>query len=172
MIKLKKVLFTLLFVTGNLTGFSQQNQLAAEDFKMLIGCWEGSLTYLDYSTNKPFSMPADLKVKHMEDPNRFSFANIYPKEPHANSVDTLSISADAKYINNETVKSVLRSADGVIEIITEQSGEDGNDNKKATFRFTYVIGREKYTRKKEVQFVGWPGWMLRHEYIYKRKACE
>lgn len=169
---IKQVCLIFLFAVANLIAFSQQKQLAAEDFKLLVGCWEGTLTYLDYSTNKPFSMAADLNVKRMEESNRFSFANIYPKEPHANSVDTVSISADGKFLNSEKVKSVTRSKDGSIEIVTEQLGEDGNDNKKATFKFTYLIGSKLYTHKKEVQFVGSPAWILRHEYIYKPKACE
>ena len=33
------------------------------DFTNLIGCRDGSLTYLDYASNKPFSMPAQMILK-------------------------------------------------------------------------------------------------------------
>jgi 3-methyladenine DNA glycosylase/8-oxoguanine DNA glycosylase len=33
-----------------------------KDFAKLSGTWEGSLTYVDYSTGKPYTMPANLEI--------------------------------------------------------------------------------------------------------------
>ena len=141
-----------------------------KDFDKLVGSWQGSLTYLDYSSGKPYTMSADLVVARIEKTNQFSFSNIYPKETSANSVDTITISKDGKYIDKELVNSRKNLPDGDIEIITEESGKDGNDHKPATIRHTYTFGKTSYKNKKDVQFPGGTEWINRHEYSYKRES--
>ena len=68
----------------------------ANDFSTLSGNWLGSLTYLDYSTGKPFTMQANLEVKKIGESRKFIFLNQYPKESNANSSDTITISNDEK----------------------------------------------------------------------------
>lgn len=158
-----QVFFLLMF---NLS-YSQKTTLLSEDFKIIIGCWQGTLIYLDYTTNKPFSMSANLDIKQIDETNNFSFANIYPEEPHANFIDTILISNHVNIINNESVKSKKKLSNGTLEIITELLGVDGNDNKQAKFKYTYILGKSVYYHKKEVQFVGTSQWITRHEYKYK-----
>ena len=50
-----------------------------KDLKNLIGKWEGTLTYLDYQSDKPYTMPANIEV-NLIDSNNFLYKNIYPKE--------------------------------------------------------------------------------------------
>lgn len=140
-----------------------------KDFCKLSGTWEGSLTYLDYSSGKPYTMPANIEIKRIAKTNKFVFSNIYPNETSANSIDTISISTDGKYIDKELVKSRRKLPNGDIEIITEEFGKDGNDNKPATFRHTYTFGPTTYKNRKDVQFTGETVWINRHEYSYKRK---
>lgn len=141
-----------------------------KDFKKLSGSWSGSLTYLDYKSGKPYTMPADLEVKRLGKNEQFLFSNIYPNEKNANSTDTISISKDGKFIGKEVVKSRRKLFTGDIEIITEESGKDGNDNKPATFRHIYTLGSSTYTNRKDVQFTGETRWINRHEYTYKKKS--
>lgn len=166
------IAFAAAFVFLYSSALSQAALLGANDFKALIGCWQGTLTYLDYTTNKPFSMPANLNIQRVVNTNNFIFANIYPNEPQANSTDSVSISASGKHINKELIKSRRILSDGNTEIVTELLGEDGNDNKKALFKFTYVIGIKLYAHKKEVQFAGRREWILRHEYKYEPRPCD
>ena len=140
-----------------------------KDLEKLSGSWQGSLTYLDYSSGKPYTMPADIEVKRINKTNKFVFSNLYPKEASANSIDTITISTDGEYIDKELVKSRQELANGNIEIITEESGKDGNDNKQATIRHTYTIGKAYFNKRKDVQFVGETEWIKRHEYSYTRK---
>lgn len=141
----------------------------SKDFKNLSGYWKGSLTYLDYSSGKPYTMPADIEIKKINKTNKFVFSNIYPDETSANSIDTIIISTNGKYIDKESVKSRRKLPNGDIEIITEESGNDGNDNKPATFRHTYTIGKTTYKNRKDVQFTGEKEWINRHEYSYTKK---
>ena len=96
------------------------------------------MTYLDYSTGKPYTMPANLDIKRLGKTNKFLFANSYPNEKSANSIDTLSVSKDGKYINKEFIKSRSKLPNGDLEIITEEKEKNGNDNKPATFKHTYT----------------------------------
>jgi len=105
----------------------------------------------------------------MGNTNQFIFSIIYPNETNANSIDTLSISTDGKYIDKELVKSRLTLPNGDIEIITEEFGEDGNDKQPATFKHTYTLGSTTYKKRKDVQFTGEKAWINRHEYSYKKK---
>ena len=170
MIKMKlylTLIITFLVITS--TNAQINPKTLAKDFKTLAGSWQGTLTYLDYSSGKPYTMLADIDIKRIEKTNKFSFSNIYPKEKSANSVDTVTISKDGKYVNKELVKSRHKLPKGKIEIITEESGEDGNDNKPATFRHTYTFGKTTYINRKDVQFIGETKWINRHEYSYTRK---
>ena len=47
-----------------------------KDFYKLSGTWEGSLTYLDYSSGKPYTMPANVEIKRIGKTNKFVFSNI------------------------------------------------------------------------------------------------
>ncbi len=140
------------------------------DFNKLSGTWEGTLTYLDYSSGKPYTMPANLEVKRIGTSSKYVFSNIYPNETSANSIDTISISIDGKYIENELIKSRRKLKNGDIEIITEELGKDGNDDKPATFKHTYTFGLTTYKNRKDIQFLGETVWIKRHEFSYKKKS--
>lgn len=139
-----------------------------KDFQKLTGYWEGTLTYLDYTSGKSFTMRADVEIKRIINKRTFQFSNIYPEESNANSADTVTISKNGDYINSEKIISRKKSKDGSIEIITEESGTDGNDNKNATFRFTYKISSATFSKMKEVKFEDSSEWILRHVYKYQR----
>jgi hypothetical protein len=146
--------------------------VTSKEFKNLIGCWKGSLTYLDYSTNKLFSMPANIIVKDFKSSNLIICSLIYPEEPRANALDTIFISKDGRLLNNEAIKIKRSLNKDSFTIVTEISGIDGNDNKAAILRHTYILGKNSYSVKKEVQFTGQTQWIVRNEYKFIRtKPC-
>lgn len=141
-----------------------------KDLQNISGSWNGSLTYLDYSSGKPYTMAADIEIKRINRTNKFTFSNIYPYETSANSIDTITISKDGKYIDKEFVKSRCKLPNGDIEIITEELGNDGNDNKPATIRHTYTFSKTIYKNRKDIKFISETQWINRHEYSYIRKS--
>lgn len=145
-----------------------QSKISTNDLKPLIGIWNGSLTYLDYSSGKPYSMPANIEFKQGAKPNQLLIFNSYPNEPKANSIDTLNILENGKMINNEYVKSILKIKNNTKQIITEYKGTDGNDNKPAIIRHTYTFGTDHYSNRKDVKFDGENIWIKRHEYKYAK----
>lgn len=172
--KITKIYITLCFTLLMLTICNAQNKFKTikKDFEKLTGSWQGSLTYLDYTSGKPYTMPADIEIKRIDKTNKFIFSNIYPNETNANSTDTVSVSSDGKYIDKETVKSRRKLPNGEIEIITEELGNDGNDNRAAMFRHTYTLGATTFRTRKDVQFIGETEWIKRHEYSYKRNSVK
>ncbi|HMK03775.1 MAG TPA: hypothetical protein VK489_06270 [Ferruginibacter sp.] len=167
-IKITLAAMALFFI--GLSAASAQT-VSITDLKKLEGCWWGTLTYLDYTPGKPYTMPADLEIRQLGESNQLYVSNTYPNEPKANSADTIILSPDGRMLNDETIKLIRKPVQGTLLIVTQKEGVDGKDNRPAIFRYTYDIGSSFYNLKKEVQFTGTKEWIKRHEYNYKRKDC-
>lgn len=167
----KKILLLLglcLVVCSFCLGQKTSKKIAVKDFEVLLGTWYGSLTYLDYTSNEAYTMPADVRVAINAEEGYLLFSNMYPDEPHANSTDTVRISKDGKKMNQEIVKKVQSLSNGDLLLTTEYWGVDGNEQKKALIRHLYTIGNAVFIIKKEVLFESQKEWIQRHEYNYKR----
>lgn len=162
---------TIFFCLLNICFLKAQNStvLSTKDFNLFTGRWQGTLTYLDYSSNTSFSMPANVEIRQIETSNQYTFHNTYPDEPKANSVDTVIISSDGKMIDRETIRKISAAENGNIEITTELSAMDGNDNKPALIRHTYIAGSKTLVIRKEIKFVGENNWIKRNEYNYTKQ---
>jgi hypothetical protein len=138
------------------------------DLQRLTGApWRGSLTYLDYTSKKPVQIPSTLTVTREDAAGHtFRFRYEYPDEPKANSVGLMTLASDGAALDGEQVKERSQLAGGLVRIVTEKSGPD--DGRPATFRFTYLIGDNQFSRKKEVQPVGTTGYFERHTYRWTR----
>ena len=145
---------------------SEAYSIKTEELNKLLGDWTGTLTYIDYSTNKPFAMPANLSVKEGANKNQLKLHNIYPKEPKANSVSKITISKAGDQINKKPIKSKQILDDGLIQIITEYVGKD--NKQKAVIRNIYLIGKNQFVIRKEVQFENSEEWLKRNEFNYTR----
>ena len=138
------------------------------DAAFLAGSWKGSLTYLDYKSGKPYTMPANTNINSIRGMNSLLVEMIYPDEPKANSKDTLKINDDCTSFDGATIISRKLLMDGSVQIITELNGKDGNANKNALLRKTYTFNKNSFTNRKDVQFEGTTEWIKRHEYSYTR----
>lgn len=166
---IKLILISILFFINTIYGSAQDvNKISETDFSQIKGTWKGTLTYLDYTTGKPFTMRADIEIVQIGESNKFIFSNSYPDEPNANSADTVTISEDGLYLDYQTVVSKNVLADGETAIITEMSGKDGNENNPAQIRHTYILGKNVFKIKKEILFIGETDWIKRHEFNYSR----
>jgi hypothetical protein len=169
---MKKKSNLIIFVFGIITSLSAYSQseagLRAKDLQVFLGSWQGSLTYLDYTSGKPYTMPANLEVKQIGSTNAFRFSHSYPNEPKANSSDTLLLSTDGRMLNEEIVRAVRILPDSNQEIITAYRGKDGNDNKPALIRHTYLVGPKTLHIRKDILFDGQTKWIERNEYRFTR----
>lgn len=156
------IIFALLFSIKNYS----QNIVTKDDLQILLGKWTGTLTYIDYSSNKPYTMPANLIVEQGKNENQILLFNNYPNEPKANSKDKIKISKNGELLDNKKVKSKEKLADNQIQIITEYSGKD--NKKKALIRNIYIIGEKQFVIRKEVKFNNSEEWIVRNKYSYNR----
>lgn len=148
--------------------FTDTPKVTSDDLQRLTGAqWTGQLTYLDYRSNKKISIRSNLKVTQSAvDKLSWVFAYQYPDEPKADSNDTITISADGKMIDGEQVveRSVL--AGNTLKIVTEKTGTD--NDKKAIFRFTYLLNPTSFSIKKEVRHEGSTELFERNQYSWQR----
>ena len=147
----------------------QKTVVSVNDFTPALGSLKGTLTYLDYTSGKPFTMPANVTITvQAGKKNGIILALDYPHEPKANGNDTLVISNEGVLLNGAKIVSKKQLADGSVEIIADKEGRDGNDNKKAVLRHIYTISKTKFSNRKEVKFEGTDTWVLRNEYVFSR----
>ena len=94
----------------------------SEDLRTLIGSWEGSLTYIDYSSGEPYTMPANLIIKAGKNDNELILQNVFPNEPHANSTGKMKRSKDGRKLNANVLISKELGSDGALIITTQSNG--------------------------------------------------
>ncbi|MFK7810906.1 MAG: hypothetical protein AB8B59_00335 [Maribacter sp.] len=163
---MKKYIVLIVILLLALNGFCQ-TKITSEDLKLVIGNWEGSLTYIDYQSNKPFTMPANLIVTPGKNENSLVFQNEYPKEPKANNTDKIKITKKGELLNKNVVTSREALENGQLQIQTELEGKDAG--KKAMIRYTYSVGSAIFIIRKEVKFEKATDWIKRSELKYVRK---
>ena len=161
---MKKIyLFLVLLI---ILGHSNAQSLQVKDLSKSVGNWEGKLTYLDYSTGKPFTMLANIKISLTEDKKGYIMGYEYPKEPHANSIDTTFIVNN--YFGNEKIVEFKKISNDGFSLITEMLGEDGNDHKRGILRHIYQLKSNTFSITKEVKFDVSDLWIKRNEYLFKK----
>ena len=152
-----------------ITGLSLQ--LAAQSISLntldeVIGeDWTGKLTYLDYTSNEEVSLLVNLEVTKIKE-GTFQFAYSYPNEPKANSKAKIRISSDGTKISGNKITKVEKTEEGLLIIHAESTGEDNND--KAWFKFTYTIGPNIFSTRKDVRYKGDSVYFMRNEYRFSR----
>ena len=167
--------FILLLVFGILVGKanSQDQQtkvpkILPSEIQILLGKWKGKLTYLDYTSGKPYTMPVELEVEKGKNEFELRFIQSYPNEPKANNKGKIKISKDGTTLDAKPVLSKKEVQDGGIEIVVEYNGKDGNENKDAIIRQTYLLSKMEFINRKEVRFLDQDNWILRNEFKYSR----
>lgn len=144
----------------------QAQKTKVKDLALSAGHWEGTLTYLDYSTAKPYTMAAKLQVALTKDKKGYIMNFAYPKEPHANALDTTYIQNN--FFGNESIISFSQQGKKGFDLITEKEGEDGNEHQKAQIRHRYCYTGKSFKIIKEVKFLGTDRWIKRNEYAFER----
>lgn len=150
--------------------FTFAQKITPGDLKIIEGNWVGTLTYLDYTTNKPFTMPSNTTYEQSKTNANLYFRSIgYSAEPHANQKDTMVISVDGKMLDEYSVISVKKITNDGLEIIVQKKGVDGNENKPALLKKTITITKNYLTICKEVLFDDAKKWVVRHTYSFTKK---
>lgn len=161
---MKNVMAATLFILVCTSSKAQSFQI--RDLSNSVGKWKGKLTYLDYSSGKPYTMSANIKISLTENKSGYILEYEYPDEPHANAADTTYV--NDKLFGKDKIVEFTKAPQGDFTLITETEGEDGNDHKKAILRHTYKLTANKYSVVKDVKFDGTDKWIKRNEYQLNR----
>jgi len=161
---MRNILLAIAFILFCISLNAQTFQVI--DLQKAVGFWEGKLTYLDYSSGKPFTMLANIQLSLTQDKKGYITSYEYPKEPHANSKDTIYVFN--KLFGKDPIVEFKKEEDGDFKFVTEIVGEDGNDHKKAVLRYIYQLNSNFYSITKEVKFDNSDKWIKRNEYILNR----
>jgi hypothetical protein len=159
----KSFLFITLFLA---LGFANAQSFQIKDLSNSAGIWEGKLTYLDYSSGKPYTMSANIKISLTENEKGYIMEYEYPDEPHENSMDTTYV--NGKLFGKDKIVAFNKTSEGGFKLVTEIEGEDGNDHKKAILRHTYLLKTNTFSAVKDVKFDGTDKWIKRNEYLLNR----
>ena len=162
---MKTKLLIVSFLFFSLSGMAQSS-VTTEEFQILLGKWEGTLTYMDYTSNTPYSMPANVTVTEGKNKNQLILHNEYPNEPKANGKGKINLSKNGQAINGSDLISRENLENGDLELVTESMGKDNNE--KALIRIVYVIGKDRFIMRKEVKFENSESWLQRNEFSYRR----
>jgi hypothetical protein len=147
-----------------------QPRATANDFKLMEACWDGQLTYLDYSTGKPYTMSARVTVEKMRGGDQWLFDYEYPGEPQARQRDTVVLSEDGRKWGDLEVVS-RKKKKGSLLLEAQKEDVDGNDQRPATIRYRYHFDQNRFSITKEVLFKGTDSWILRSKYEFEKIDC-
>ena len=160
---MKQSIAFLFFVCFNMN-INAQVTVSTNDFKILDNTnWEGTLTYIDYQSGKPTDVATTMQVKITEKTIEQNIQYVW--EPDKNVQAITKIKRNGKFIGKQKVVSKIVKEDGSVQIITKAKGKD--DEKKATFYYTYEFDSENYSVTKEVQFPNSDERFMRNSYKYK-----
>ena len=136
------------------------------DFKSLAGKWKGQLTYLDYNSNKPVSIPANTLFEMVSDSSFDQFI-YYTDEPHKNADSRYTIRENGRALNE--MKLVERKEEkGKLLLVFEYRGPDGNDNRMATMQRIMELTGNELKITKMVKYDGEGKFIQRHQYYFIR----
>jgi len=86
-----------------------------------------------------------------------------------NGSSEAALSEEGKKFNGGTIVETRRTTNrGMLLVVTTKPGSD--NDRKALFRYSYMIGRNYFAIKKEVQLEGSQEWFTRNEYSWSRQA--
>jgi hypothetical protein len=142
-----------------------------EDFKLMVGEWEGHLEYLDYSDNKTRVRLA-VTLACVEAEGGIAYAFTYT-EPNGRKVagdrNALSVSAGRVRINGDDWAVSRREGGGrPLTLVLTREGRD--DDKPATLRRTLTLSAGELRISNEARAAGAADFVLRNEYELKRRA--
>lgn len=162
---MKRIFISLMLVAQ--IKANAQAVISQKDFSPLAGKWNGTLSYLDYTSKDRVQIPANTLIE-LSGSDSFDQYLYYTAEPNKNNKFRYAISADGKKLNEMTLMEKRSLEDGSWQLIFESRGTDGNDHRPADFRHIMLIGEKTFSIIKMVRFEGEEEYFQRHKYRFKR----
>jgi len=129
------------------------------------GNWEGSLSYLNYGSDKRSTIPVKAAIKVLDE-NALQYAIQYPGEEQYNAKERLKLSSDGTRIDGYIITSREQTADGMLILTTEGTGRD--DNRPAEVQVIYTVAADRFSIRKNIRFKSSETYLNRNEYSFRR----
>lgn len=146
---------------------SQAQSLKATELQPAAGTWKGTLTYVDYSSEKKETIKAGV-VLQISGENEYSIGFFYSEEPDHNQTMKYVIKENGSLVNDKKLVEKTRLLDGTLRIVLESRGTDGNDLKQAILRDVLIIGPNSLTIAKWVLYDDADEYFERNRYVFTR----
>ncbi len=139
--------------------------ITAQEFEVLKGDWTGTLTYLDYGSNKRVSIPATATIETIN-PTSITYSISYPEEPWEDTKAEFELSPDGRSVNGHTIKVKAINTDGTTVFSTDHRGEDNGE--PVSIREVYILGENLFSISKSVKPEGGKDYFNRNAYEFSR----
>lgn len=147
-------------------GAGNTMKVTMDDLNRLQGDnWEGSLSYLNYGSDKRSTIPVKLAIKVLDE-NTLQYAIKYPEEEQYNAKERLKLSSDGTHIDGYRITNREQTAEGTLVLTTEGKGRD--DNRPAQIQMVYLVAADQFSIRKNVRFTSDEAYLNRNEYSFLR----
>lgn len=138
------------------------------DLQRLVGkTWRGTLTYLDYTSNKPTTIKSTLAVERIHSgPESWMWYFGYTDEPDHNSGQPISLRNDGRVVEDERVIARINLPNHGVQITTEYRGND--NDRPSSMLHVYRIHNDEFTLQLLVKPDGTEDFFERHIYRWRR----
>lgn len=146
--------------------FSEAGPVAKiQDFETIVGDWQGTLTYSDYSSGKQVIIKSNAMVSRVSE-NQIEYTVSYPDEPWEDTQAVVKLSEGGRLLDGHVVTNRSVVEQGEILLTTMHLGED--DNRPADIRLTYSLSPTDFKIQKDVRFSGSQDFLFRNVYAFAR----
>lgn len=159
-----KTLFSTICILVLTIAVDAQDTIKLSDFESLNNTsWKGSLTYIDYQSEKPETVNATMQLKIVNDK---IISNVqYTYEPKKNNKVVVKIKKNGTYFGNEKVINFSKT-NGVRTLKTIYQAKD--NGKKANVFVTHTLTDSTYVVITEIEYLGTNQRFTRNSYNYKK----
>ena len=146
-------------------------RLTAAELSDALASWQGTLTYLDYGTQKSVKLNTNLRGE-MTRPDQLLLRFDYeePNKTHVFGTDTLTVAPDGTSVRWDgtdfAVKTKQWQPDQILRLVLEGPGRD--DNRPVIIRKTVLLKPHLLTVRKQVQFAADTAFVQRNYYQFTR----
>ncbi|MBO0356537.1 DoxX family protein [Hymenobacter sp. BT186] len=148
------------------------NKVTMPELQAVVQQWDGTLTYLDYKTQKQVSLVTTLNGMQSK-PRELVLDFIY-REPEGGQVkgyDKVQLAADGLSVTWDGIPMRIvrktRLPNQELKLVLEGRGRD--DNKDCLIRKTVMLGVRQFTIVKEVKYDNNEGFITRNTYAFQQK---
>ena len=146
-------------------------KVAIQELTALAQKWNGSLTYLDYTTKKPVTLATTLNAKQPT-PQELVLDFVY-QEPDGSQVkgsDKVELSTDGTRLTWDGVPLQIshktRLPNETLQLVLEGRGLD--DKKSCLIKRTVLLSAHQFSVLKEVKYDGTAAFITRNRYNFQR----